>query len=194
MKPDVAKKSIIKALNGRERITLKAQEAEIREIKVQNLKKSAVLIPIIDDGNEAKLLFTKRTTVVKNHKGQISFPGGAMEEGETPIDTALREAEEEIGIKPESVEVLGLLDDTISIAGYLITPVVGLTKQTDFNANPYEVDKLLIFPINKIIEAEYLEEDFRWEFHIGGEIIWGATARILKNFLTICFRWKSEKI
>lgn len=155
-----------------------------KKLDIYGLIASAVLVPIIDES----LIFIKRTMTVKDHKGQIAFPGGVMEEGESPEETALREAQEEIGINPKSTKIIGFLDDTVTVAGYLIHPVVALIDQDDFNPkiNEKEVEELIILPIKKIIASEYIEGGrLRWEFHIGNVIVWGATARILKNFLEI---------
>lgn len=155
-----------------------------KKLYVYGLIHSAVLVPIIDES----LIFIKRTMTVKNHKGQIAFPGGVMEEGESPEETALREAHEEVGINPKSTKIIGFLDDTVTIAGYLIHPVVALIPRDDFNPkiNEEEVEELIILPIEKILNSDYIEGGkLRWEFHVGDIIVWGATARILKNFLEV---------
>ncbi len=154
-----------------------------KTLNVYGLIPSAVLIPIIEATQS--IIFIKRTENVKDHKGQIAFPGGVMHSGElNPETTALRETEEEIGIPPEKVSIIGRLDDTITILGYLIHPVVGsIIQNVEIKANPAEVERIIILPIEDIVNAEYIEKETRWEFHVKGEIIWGATARILKNFL-----------
>ncbi|HUT78385.1 MAG TPA: CoA pyrophosphatase, partial [Polyangia bacterium] len=117
---------IISAAELRNRI-LRALERPRRVLDRPDLVRSAVLVPVVLDGPEPAVVFTRRTMTVAKHKGQISFPGGAAEPGdEGPVATALREAREEIGLDPAVVDVAGVLDDQITTTGFLITPVVGL--------------------------------------------------------------------
>src|SRR5215216_7838577 len=103
--------------------------AEIELNEETSLKCAAVLIPIVWHDDEWHLLFTRRTDIVESHKGQVSFPGGACDEGETtPEETALREAEEEIGIQPDNVRVLGTLANLVTITYFRVTPVVGVVQ------------------------------------------------------------------
>ena len=151
-----------------------------REIKSDFLIPSAVLIPIFED----ELIFIKRNEKVKDHKGQIAFPGGVIEEGENPVETALREAWEEVGIKPENVKVIGLADDQITALGYLITPVVGVVSDWKPNPNFDEVDEVFSVDFRKLIEARELGKK-GVEYIVDDKVIWGATARILDNFFEV---------
>ena len=101
--------------------------AEIPVKPTTRLKCAAVLIPLAFSGGEWHVLYTRRTDRVQSHKGQVSFPGGACDDGETtPEQTALRETEEEIGVRREDVTVLGRLSQLITITSYRVTPVVGV--------------------------------------------------------------------
>jgi len=163
-----------------------------KKLNLFGLRPSAVLIPIFR--KDESIVFIKRTTTVKDHKGQVAFPGGVIDEedGGDPIKTAIREAEEEIGLPKNLVEFIGFLDDTITIAGYLIHPVVGMidekSSSVELKPNPSEVERIIIVPIQELIEAEYVEKvsEPKWEFYLkDGTKIWGATARILKNFFEV---------
>ncbi|RJR36923.1 MAG: CoA pyrophosphatase [Desulfobacteraceae bacterium] len=159
---------------------------------------ASVLIPIFKEEGEYKILFTKRTNLVDAHKGQISFPGGRIdEEDASPEMTALREAEEEIGLKREDVEILGRTDDTLTVvSNFVVHPFVGLIPfPYDFMTNTFEVDRLLYVPFkaflpdgvaDRILPIEYegaVVESLSYVHE--GEVIWGATARIMKNFIQI---------
>jgi 8-oxo-dGTP pyrophosphatase MutT (NUDIX family) len=157
---------------------------------------AAVILPIYCKQGEYYLLFTKRTQTVKEHKGQISFPGGARERDETLVDAALRECAEEIGLRAEEAEILGELDDTISVtSNYIISPFVALIPWPyQFTVNEEEIEELIEVPISallssgyrhrktEIIEGEIVTSYF---YYYQGRVIWGATARILKQFLDV---------
>src|SRR5574339_985495 len=103
--------------------------SEVELTEETRLKCAAVLVPLVWQDEEWHLLYTRRTDTVESHKGQVSFPGGACDDGETtPEQTALREAEEEIGINPAHVNVLGRLANLITISYFRVTPVVGAVK------------------------------------------------------------------
>ncbi len=158
---------------------------------------AAVLLPVYCKQGKYYLLLTKRTHKVREHKGQISFPGGAYQEGdETLVNTALRECAEEIGLMPEEVEVLGELDDTISLtSNYIISPFVAFIPWPyHFKVDTSEVAELIEVPISvlqnkdgwhqktEIIEGRAITT---YSYHYQGKVIWGATARILSQFLDI---------
>ena len=162
-------------------------------------KRAAVLVPIYIKHDEWQILFTRRTEKVTHHKNEISFPGGGYDEiaDRNIIETALREIEEEIGCK--NVEILGLLDDIFTISGYIVTPVVGkIANSVDFDCNQQnsdEIQYIISVPLEKVANASnFWTQEFpynegkRYEvpfFDYEGEIIWGATGRILLNFLRI---------
>ncbi|MCK6540721.1 MAG: CoA pyrophosphatase [Anaerolineales bacterium] len=159
------------------------------------LKCAAVLVPLLWQDDEWHLLFTRRTEAVESHKGQVSFPGGACDDGEkTPEETALREAEEEIGINPNDVKVLGRLANLITITYYRVTPVVGVIKwPAVFRVGEHEVARVFTIPLAWL--ADPLN---RWQFErpdlkraliayhpYDGELLWGATARMTVDFLKV---------
>ena len=180
------------------RKTLSSRSPVEIEDGFRSYRHAAVLIPIFKEGEEYKILFTKRTSLVDAHKGQISFPGGRIdEEDSSPEMTALREAEEEIGLKREDVEVLGRIDDAVTVvSNFVVHPFVGLIPfPYDFMINTFEVDRMLYVPFrsflpdgvaDRILPIEYegtVVESLSYVHE--GEVIWGATARIMKNFIQI---------
>lgn len=159
------------------------------------LKCAAVLIPLVWDDEQWHLLFTRRTDTVESHKGQVSFPGGACDEGETtPEETALREAEEEIGIQPNDVKVLGRLSNLITITYFRVTPVIGVVRwPAVFRVGAHEVARIFTIPLVWLANSSN-----RWQFEMpgrtrsliayhpyDGELLWGATARITVDFLSV---------
>ncbi|MGE5643852.1 MAG: NUDIX hydrolase [Byssovorax cruenta] len=169
--------------------------AEIDLTAETRLKCAAVLIPLVWQDDEWHLLFTRRTDKVESHKGQVSFPGGACDEGETtPEQTALREAEEEIGLNPNDAKVLGRLANMITITYFRVTPVVGVIKwPAVFRVGEHEVARIFTIPV-----AWLANPANRWEFArpdttrsviayhpYDGELLWGATARMTVDFLRV---------
>jgi len=169
--------------------------AEIDLTDETRLKCAAVLIPLLQQNDEWHLLFTRRTDKVESHKGQVSFPGGACDEGETtPEETALREAYEEIGINPHQVHVLGKIMNMITITSFRVTPVVGIIEwPTVLHLGKDEVERVFTIPLNWLAERNN-----RWEFSMpgrnrslivyhpyDGELLWGATARMTVDFLKV---------
>ncbi len=163
------------------------------------LAPAAVLVPLYKREGEYYLLFTKRTERLVHHKGQISFPGGAQHKEDRDLaTTALRETFEEIGVKPEDVEILGELDRMGTVTSYfLITPFVGIIPYPyKFTVSQDEIEELVEVPISALLsKANYREENHEYEgktyvasfFDYKGKVIWGATAKILKQFLDLVF-------
>lgn len=158
---------------------------------------AAVLVPIFIKDGEYYVLFTRRTQTVKEHKGDISFPGGAFQKTDKSLlDTALRENIEEIGLKPSDVEVLGELDDTITkYSNYTVSPfVASIPYPYQFILNTYEAEELIEIPISALFEKKYWHREkgvidnktaVWYSFHYQGKIIYGATARILKQLVEL---------
>lgn len=164
----------------------------------KDIRHASVLIPFFKNSGECYLLFTKRTDLVEHHKGQISFPGGAVDpEDDSYLSTALRETYEEIGIRGEDVEILGPIDDTIAlVSSFLIHPFVGVIPfPYSFKLNHHEVESLIEVPLRVLIEQERqkMVSSFEFEgksyqtplYEYNGEVIWGATARIVQNLFEI---------
>ncbi|HSK87702.1 MAG TPA: CoA pyrophosphatase [Anaerolineales bacterium] len=169
--------------------------SEIELTQETSLKCAAVLIPLVWQAEEWHLLYTRRTDTVESHKGQVSFPGGACDEGETtPEQTALREADEEIGLHPDEVRVLGRLSNLITITYFRVTPVVGVVKwPAVFRVGEHEVARIFTIPLGWLSNPSN-----RWEFEMqgrtrsliayhpyDGELLWGATARMTVDFLKV---------
>lgn len=169
--------------------------AEVDVTDTTRVKCAAVLVPLVWHENEWHLLFTRRTDKVESHKGQVSFPGGACDEGETtPEQTALREADEEIGVAPGDVKVLGRLANLITITYFRVTPVVGVVRwPTVFRVGEHEVARVFTIPLGWLANPSN-----RWQFErpggkrgliayhpYDGELLWGATARMTVDFLNV---------
>jgi 8-oxo-dGTP pyrophosphatase MutT (NUDIX family) len=158
---------------------------------------AAVLLLLLKEGGEYHVLFTRRTENLTHHRGQISFPGGAYQNGDRSLlETALRECHEEMGIAPRDVAVLGELDDTLTyVSHYHITPFVGIIPWPyPLMPNPAEIAEVITAPLVALREKASFREEVRVEegievtvpFYIyKGKVIWGATARILKQLLTL---------
>jgi 8-oxo-dGTP pyrophosphatase MutT (NUDIX family) len=158
------------------------------------LRPSAVLVPFLLHPDGLHLIFTKRTESVEHHKGQISFPGGAVDSGDADrIATALRETEEEIGIARASVEVLGMYDDFSIPSGFCITPVTGfLSEMPRLKIHKAEVDEVFTIPVQFFLEPGSERSEMRelngisfpvYFYGFGKHCIWGATAAILRGLL-----------
>ena len=157
------------------------------------LKCAAVLVPLVEIEGEWHLLFTRRTERVESHKGQVSFPGGACDEGEsTPEQTALRESHEEIGLSPGDVTILGRLNQMITITSYRVTPIVGILPWPyAFKVAGIEVARVFTIPLLWLADRGHYWEFFARDsersliaYHpYDGELLWGATARMTVNFL-----------
>lgn len=157
------------------------------------LKPAGVLVPIIERVEGLSVLLTQRASHLKHHAGQVSFPGGSMEKHDDDVRaTALRETEEEVGIAPHQVDVIGYLRAMPTITGFAVTPVVGLIRGvTDFSIDRTEVEYAFEVPLDyllderndRLCDREYEGRKFRLiEFHHAGERIWGATAYMLLAF------------
>jgi len=162
-----------------------------------DLVSAAVLVPVTDREGP-HLVFTKKTSGVPHHKGQFSFPGGVVETGDgSRVETALREAWEEIRLPAEAVEVLGLLDDTPTRAtNFVITPVVGIVRApVVFKPDGREIERVIEVPLATLRDPAIFRTEL-WErdgephpvlfYQVSAEdLVWGATARILSQFLAL---------
>jgi 8-oxo-dGTP pyrophosphatase MutT (NUDIX family) len=157
---------------------------------------AAVLVPLFKKEEDCYLLFTKRSDEVKYHKGEISFPGGVVDEEDLElINTALREAHEEIGLRENDVQIIGILDDIVTITEFIVTPIVGLFPYPyPFKVSEKEISELIEVPLSHLLDGNSFgeKEIFRggqkeviYTYQYGKHTIWGATARILKQFLDL---------
>ena len=162
--------------------------------------RAAVLIPLFSENGEHRILFTKRSRQVKTHKGQISLPGGVVEEtDQSPEETALREAYEEIGLLKDDVDILGQADDTTTVvSSFIVHPFVGVMPYPyDFRVNHREVDVLIEARLAELLDPKNYQSqtpDSEGRLHPWGYFqyrehrITGITALILDQFLDLLFR------
>jgi 8-oxo-dGTP pyrophosphatase MutT (NUDIX family) len=161
-----------------------------------DLTPAAVLLLVVNHPGQPTVVFTRRTAHLADHAGQISFPGGRVEEGdEGPVATALREAREEVGIDPAGIEVLGELPDYHTSTGYRVRPVVGWAEPpVAWSPDPHEVAEVFEVPLaflletaNHRYESAFYKGRLRhyWAMPWRGRFIWGATAGMLVTFQRI---------
>ena len=162
-----------------------------------DVRPAAVLCPLFEEDGEARVILTRRSPNLRSHMGEVSFPGGRLEPGEDPVAGALREAREEVGIVPGTVEVLGPLRTLATIRGQaVITPFVGaLAERPQLVPNPAEVERAFDTSLAELVsEGVYREE--LWDvpgesgrsisfFELWGDTVWGATAWMLRDLLEL---------
>jgi 8-oxo-dGTP pyrophosphatase MutT (NUDIX family) len=166
---------------------------------------AAVLVALFDAGGEARVVLTVRSSRLRSHRGEVAFPGGRLDPGEGIDDAALREASEEVGLDPASVTVVGHLTPMPTVSSNtLMTPVVAtLDARPDLVPGPDEVDRVFDVALADLLEDRVFREEWWaipgrpgadgqaggefpvWFFEAGGEIIWGATARVLTELLCL---------
>ncbi len=154
--------------------------------------KAAVLIPLVLKEEGLSVLLTQRTNHLRDHAGQISFPGGRMDpKDQSPNDTALRESQEEIGLDPKRVEIIGHMPQYLTVSGYSVTPVVGLVQaQAEYVLDEFEVADVFEVPLSFLLDPANHQVRL-WQSEQGGRrfysmpyenrFIWGATAGMLRN-------------
>ncbi|MFQ5547648.1 MAG: CoA pyrophosphatase [Woeseia sp.] len=162
----------------------------LRRRMCDDLKPAGVLIPIIDRSEGLSVLLTQRAADLKHHAGQISFPGGGMEAADADISaTALRETYEEVGIRPEQVDITGYLQPMLTVTGFAVTPTVGLVQPTiALTLDRTEVEHAFEVPLSFLLDEANEELSQRElhgvtvpivEFNYASRRIWGATANML---------------
>jgi len=160
------------------------------------LKPAAVLVPLVTHNSGMTVLLTQRTDHLHDHAGQVSFPGGRVDDGDgDALAAALRETEEEVGIASDMIEIVGRLDDYVTGTGYLVTPVVGLlVPPIETEADPFEVADIFEVPLEFIVDPENRgRKSLTWKgklrhfyaMEYGERYIWGATAGMLVNLSEI---------
>lgn len=181
------------------RIRSAPPQADLETLAAANahLRAAAVLVPLLPDQDHWSLLLTRRTEMVQSHKGQVSFPGGAADPGETiPEETALREAYEEIGLEAQDIEIIGRLSPRPTISNFLVTPVVAFLRGPfTLRLSAAEVSRVFTIPLEWLADISHWEE--RPRSAPGGyyekviyfqpyddEVLWGASARITIDLLS----------
>ena len=169
------------------------------EIDAADLRRASVLIPIIREGDHYSLIFSRRAENLAAHSGQIAFPGGGVEAGETLQDAVLREAQEEVGIPPRAVEVIGRLDDLVTNSGFLVAPFVAVIhERIEYVMQESEVAEVFEVPIDALLDIRNPEVRYvtfrkrrypAYFYHHDPCEIWGLTGRIVKAFLDLV--WQS---
>ena len=158
-----------------------------KKITGENLRASAVLIPLFYDQGQYHVLLTERSEEVNFHKGQVCFPGGTREQSDSSLlQTALRESEEEIGLEAKDIEILGELDDMLTfVTNYVISPFVAFIPHPhSLRTNGREVKGAFFVPLSFLMdEANFRQDSYAFEYE--GHIIRGATARILRQFVNL---------
>jgi 8-oxo-dGTP pyrophosphatase MutT (NUDIX family) len=181
-----------------EQIRARLSQYEPQYITGEELPRAAVLLPLYEKDGAVHILFTVRSELVEHHKGQISFPGGGYDAGDPDLQhTAVRETWEEIGVAMEHVELMGQLDEMITISNFLVRPYVGRITQPGpypFAHSEIEVAEILEVPLlhlqdeTNVVAEERLYQGRQvtmYSYRFGHHLIWGATARILKQFLDL---------
>jgi 8-oxo-dGTP pyrophosphatase MutT (NUDIX family) len=159
---------------------------------------AAVLVPLYWHAEEWHVLLTERTHTVEDHKGQVAFPGGRVDATDANrIETALREAEEEIGLRRADVTVLGALDELLTVTQYRVTPVVGVFAWPyAFTLSTAELSEVFGVPLRWLADPAHLDVQYRdhplrgpniavYYFHYQQHTIWGTTARMIVNLLEV---------
>ena len=159
------------------------------------MRGSAVLAPLYEEDGEVHVVLTRRAQHLRSHRGEVSFPGGGQEPGEDLRATALREAWEETGLDPTSVEIVGELHhlQTVTSRSYIVPYVGVLPGRPELTANPAEVERILFVPLRELLDDESYHEE-HWGlvplertisfFDVEGDTIWGATGWMLRDLLS----------
>jgi mutator protein MutT len=169
------------------------------EIVAPKYRRACVLVPLVRDRGGWSILFSRRSANLAAHSGQIAFPGGAVEEGETLPEAAVREAQEEVGIAPEHVELIGRLDDLVThVSGFLVAPFIGVIEERiEYVLQESEVDEVFEVPVDALLTPSqpeiryvaYRDRDYpAYFYHYGAYEIWGLTGRMLKTFLDLVWQ------
>ena len=169
---------------------------DLKQEWVASSRPSAVLMPLLVTNDGPSVLLTRRADHLRSHKGEISFPGGRMEPDETPLQTALREAHEEVALPHDVVTIIGTLEPIATfVSNSHITPVVALVNgEPDLRADPGEVARIMTVPLHNLARQDTYRNEW-WStdrgdinihfFELDDETVWGATARMLQDLLLL---------
>lgn len=176
-----------------ERLRRVLRERPAVEIDAPQHRRACVLIPLIRKGEGWSILFTRRSEHLAAHSGQIAFPGGGAEPDEPLEQVAIREAEEEVGIPRQHVELIGRLDDVVTHSGFLVAPFVGIVHEPiEYVMQETEVVEVFEVPLEVLLDPRNPEVRYvpfrklrypAYFYHHGAYEIWGLTGRMLKTFL-----------
>jgi 8-oxo-dGTP pyrophosphatase MutT (NUDIX family) len=184
------------ALQSREPAVAPVERIAPEHLPPGGFARAAVLVPLHHAGGEVSVLLTRRPAAMSRHAGQISFPGGRIEPGEESLAAALREAHEEVGLEPSRADVMGRLGETLVLASaFRLTPwVASVPYPYPYAPSPGEVEEILHVPLSALsrpgahrVEQRVvygLDLDVHF-FTVGADVIWGATARVLAELLTL---------
>ncbi|WP_276271150.1 NUDIX hydrolase [Haloarcula litorea] len=164
-------------------------------------RQAAVIAPVVTREDGFGVLFTKRADHLPDHPGQMSFPGGGREpEDADLLGTALREANEEIGLDPQAVHVVGRLDDIRTVSQYSVRPFVGRVPDREYLPSDEEVAEVVVLPVGALTDLENYESEQRDHphygeirlhfFYVDSYTVWGATARMLVQLLELTTDWR----
>ncbi|MWV63341.1 NUDIX domain-containing protein [Halorubrum sp. JWXQ-INN 858] len=164
-------------------------------------REAAVLAPVIERGGDAYLLFTKRAEHLGRHPGQMSFPGGGREVIDRTLnETALREADEEVGLRADEVDVVGRIDDIRTSSEYAVRPFVAVAPDREYVPDESEVAEIVVLPVAGLIDPANYESERRDHpqygdhrihfFHVDGYTVWGATGRMVVQLLELTTDWR----
>ena len=165
-------------------------------------REAAVLAPVVARDGDAHLLFTKRAAHLGRHPGQMSFPGGGREPTDAALsDTALREAHEEIGLRPTEVDLLGRIDDVTTASDYAVRPFIGIAPDREYIPDESEVAEVVVLPVDAFTDPTNYESERRVGregdpyrlhfFHVDGYLVWGATGGIVVQLLERTTDWRA---
>ena len=177
------------------------QPDQVLRQPLENVRPSAVLVGLFESSNGVEAILTRRSQNLTNHRGEISFPGGRLDAGESVLQAALRETQEEIGLSPEDVEVVGELNSMATVVSNShIVPIVGRYRtQPKLHAVNDEVDRVFSVPLSELVRTDtYSQEHWIFDdrefqinfFYLDDETIWGATARILFQVMMLAVKHK----
>ncbi len=164
-------------------------------------RQAAIVVPTVTRSSGAGILFTKRADHLSDHPGQMAFPGGGREpEDEDLLGTALREANEEIGLDPEAVHIVGRLDDIRTVTDYSVRPFVARIPDREYVPSDEEVAEVVVLPVADLTDLANYESEHRDHphygeirlhfFYVDGYTVWGATARMLVQLLELATDWE----
>jgi len=164
-------------------------------------REAAVVAPIVDRDDGDALLFTKRADHLGQHPGQMSFPGGGREPSDEDLEaTARREADEEIGLRSDEIEIVGRLDDIPTVSDYSVRPFVSRVPDREYVPDEREVAKIAVLPVEELTDLDNYDSERRDHpyygdirlhfFRVGGYTVWGATGRMLVQLLELTTDWE----